>query len=345
MSNFYQRKLYALLRTYTNESGIQLCHDSDIFTAAEWDELDKWWESKGHITSEIASSSDRLNFEIQHNNSNDTELRHPISGQKRTLDTSNAYPTQNVAQKIKAVFEKMCEQHPRDEAMKRLFIWCWRFLPSLMNQLEVPLENAFLTPAHLILPDCPQHSYSSTVSALTGAMFPYQWNKGDSYEHPYLLLFTFSPVQEIIKASRKFLDFWGGSYLLHYLSAILCWEVAQIYGTDAVITPSLWSQEIIDALIIKEYPEFKDYFGEFDGKDNDPCTKFSNKTSTSLSTAGFPNTITVLVPNKVEAIALGEHLKYIIKYNWSNIALKVRNHVKKSFIDRLRINEKVVNHE
>ena len=73
---------------------------------------------------------------------------------------------------------------------------------------------------------------------------------------PYLLLFSFSPVQEFIKASRKFLDFWAGSYLLHYLSAKLCWEISQEYGPDAVIVPSLWNQEVIDALLVKEYPDF-----------------------------------------------------------------------------------------
>ncbi|NJL62881.1 MAG: hypothetical protein HC903_14910, partial [Methylacidiphilales bacterium] len=69
---------------------------------------------------------------------------------------------------------------------------------------------------------------------------------------PYLFLFTFSPVQEFIKAARKFLDFWAGSYLLHYFSALLCFEVAKEYGPDAIITPSLWNQEIIDAFILQD---------------------------------------------------------------------------------------------
>ena len=31
--------------------------------------------------------------------------------------------------------------------------------------------------------------------------------------------------------------------------------MAQEYGPDAVITPSLWGYEIIDALLVREYPK------------------------------------------------------------------------------------------
>lgn len=72
-------------------------------------------------------------------------------------------------------------------------------------------------------------------------MFPDSWQVGETAKHPGIFLFTFSPVQEFIKASRKFLDFWAGSYLLHYLSVKVCWQIASEYGADAVIVPSLWN--------------------------------------------------------------------------------------------------------
>ncbi|NEP02891.1 MAG: hypothetical protein F6K58_30415 [Symploca sp. SIO2E9] len=34
---------------------------------------------------------------------------------------------------------------------------------------------------------------------------------------PYLAIFSFTPVQEIVKSSRKMRDFWAGSWVLHYL--------------------------------------------------------------------------------------------------------------------------------
>ncbi|WP_308256819.1 type III-B CRISPR-associated protein Cas10/Cmr2, partial [Geminocystis sp. GBBB08] len=188
-----------------------------------------------------------------------------------------------------------------------------------------------------MLPDCPLHSYASTVSALTGAIYPPSWQEEDKPSHPYLFLFTFSPVQEFIKASRKFVDFWGGSYLLHYLGVKLCWYIAQKYGPDAVITPSLWGQEIIDALMIKEfdtkdYTIFEDSFKQYIGVNP---VENDKKNSSSLSTAGFPNVITALLPSKEDAEKLGSDLKLHLKKIWGKIALKVREDIKQQVIDYL----------
>ncbi|MHC5729582.1 MAG: type III-B CRISPR-associated protein Cas10/Cmr2, partial [Nostoc sp.] len=207
--------------------------------------------------------------------------------------------------------------------VEKVFWWFWRFYPEILASKK---PDAFLIPSHRILPDSPLHSYKSTVSALVGAMFPSD-RDSEKPEHPYLLLFTFSPVQEFIKSSRKFLDFWAGSYLLHYLSAKLCWYIAKTYGPDAVITPSLWSQEIIDALIVKEYPDMK---AEFEHTSNgaDPVSRFDNSQSTSLSTAGFPNVITALVPGKKAAEALGKELSAQLTKEWEAIAHPIRSNIK-----------------
>ncbi|MBE9176926.1 type III-B CRISPR-associated protein Cas10/Cmr2, partial [Synechocystis salina LEGE 06155] len=135
------------------------------------------------------------------------------------------------------------------------------------------------------------------------------------------------PVQDFIKASRKFIDFWASSYLLHYLSARLCWKIAQEYGPDAVITPSLWGQEIIDAFIAEEF-QFHSFFNN-----QDPAKLFNEQYSTALSTAGFPNVITALIPGKARAIALGKMLKETLQKEWETIAYKVRDTVKKTIID------------
>jgi CRISPR-associated protein Cmr2 len=217
---------------------------------------------------------------------------------------------------------------------KRIFWWFWRFYPELLAQAQ---PEALLIPADNILPDCPLHSYSSTVSALAGTMFPESWESGQPHEHPYLFIFTFSPVQEFIKASRKFVDFWAGSYLLHYLGAKLCWHIAGEYGPDAVITPSLWSQEIIDALILQEFPSFQQSFEDYTGN---PVTRFNDKESTSLSTAGFPNVITALVPGKAAAEALGKQLAEQLKQEWTEIGKKVREDIKKQVIAYLSDGER-----
>lgn len=317
---FYARKLYALLReahSVPAESATILEAIPELGNAASW------WETHQRQVQDIGSASDRVSLH-EGNLPDDVEARHPISGQSQILPGASATPLDEQLQAICNARAALQSDDPA-ETFKRLFFWCWRFYPQLRD------ASALLHPAHRILPDCPIHSYNSTVSALTGAMFPPEWENGEA-QKPYLLLFTFSPVQEFIKASRKFADFWSGSYMLHYLSARLCWQIAQAYGPDAVITPSLWSQEIIDALLANSYPAFAD---ELRKQSANPTDKFNDFSSRSLSTAGFPNTITALVPGKKNAIALGKQLQEALKEIWCDIAKQVRTHIKTQVIERL----------
>ncbi|NJN13028.1 MAG: type III-B CRISPR-associated protein Cas10/Cmr2 [Richelia sp. RM1_1_1] len=323
----YHHKLYALLRNSTDNQGSQICQYLSFLAI---DELNQWWHERGYIADAIASSSDRVNLSSNSSNEPVTQLRHPISGERREIAASPQLQFEEIAGEIKKAFEVIRDKdkpEEDEENLKRLFWWCWRFLPKLLELSQINL----LKPAHSILPDCPQHSYNSTVSALVGAMFAQQ--QQDESTHPYLLIFTFSPVQEFIKSSRKFLDFWAGSYLLHYFSAILCWEAAQQYGADAVITPSLWSQEIIDALLVDHYPEFQQYFEQYEY--SHPVQKFLDKQSQSLCTAGFPNVITVLVPGKESAIQLGKDLEKTLKNHWYDVSCQVRKDVKETVISKV----------
>ena len=290
MSDFYKRKLYALLR-------------AEKFSAhCDSDRLSEWWSewesasdsSRLHLSEAIVSSSDRVNLEeIGHAAGQDnTIIKHPISGQSQEINPSSGLET--------AIQDILSEADP-----EKVFWWFWRFYPEIIAQNH---PHALLKPAHQIIPDCPEYSYRATVSAITGALFPPEWRSGDDHKHPYLLLFTFSPVQEFIQASRKFLDFWAGSYMLHYLSAKVCWYIAEKYGPDAVITPSLWSQKIIDALILRKFPNHVAFQNVFSNYSNGKTLvyRFNSGTSTSLSTAGFPNVITALVPGQDAAKELGK---------------------------------------
>ncbi len=313
--SFYQRKLYALIQVLihvpdsSNFSCLQTCpHD-----------LKAWWQQYGNQITAIAKASDHLAFQADTsdngNQPTQIEIRHLISGQSQTV----------AGTQLQVTIPNEILRHPDPQTV---LLWLWRFHPELQVAQQ---QDALLLPSEPFMPDCPHHSYASTVSALTGAMFPKRWQPSQKTEapynpQPYLLLFTFSPVQEFIKASRKFLDFWAGSYLLHYLSAYLCWEITKYYGTDAVITPSLWGQEIIDALICQKYPDWKPFFGCLQGQD--PIARFNDRTSTSLSTAGFPNVLTVLVPEKRKAQALGRYLTKKLKHRWFEIAENVREHIR-----------------
>lgn len=123
---------------------------------------------------------------------------------------------------------------------------------------------------------------------------------------------------------------------MHYLSAKLCWFVAQRYGSDAVITPSLWGQEIIDALLFKTYPAFGETFRSTSTDGSDPISRFNDRLSTSLATAGFPNTIAVLVGGEDTARNLGEMLCQQLRDEWSEIAQNVREGIPDHPIPELR---------
>ena len=327
----YQRKLYILLA----QSGLlanEIPYSERIHCLSNCESNLPEWEENRRRAGEISKASDRVNFEKLQTEEVRTdipiEVRHLISGQSRTV--------RNLPQLGDEIIDRLNAVVGNDEdAAKKAFWWLWRFYPEYLAQQQ---SDALLYPADRLIPDCPLHSYNSTVSAIAGAI-PEDYQQEDVDKHPYLLLFTFSPVQEFIKSSRKFLDFWAGSYLLHYLSAKLCWYIADIYGPDAVITPSLWSQEIIDALIVEKYPDFYPDFACLPNG-SDPVGRFIDGTSTSLSTAGFPNVITAIVPGKEAAKKLGEELCQHLKKEWQEIALKVRSHIRKSVIDYLKDDKK-----
>ena len=332
---FYARKLYALLRDSPGEE------PGDTLFAALAQEIpelrnlgvDSWWQDEGNLLSDIGSASDRANLHPKSKLPAAIEVRHPISGQSQTLSEVTATQIDERKAAIREAIRVLKVDDNPTETIKRLYWWCWRFYPELRENRK----TAFLHPAHRILPDCPIPSYNSTVAALSGAMFPSDWQPSDEAQKPHLLLFTFSPVQEFIKASRKFVDFWSGSYMLHYLSVKLCWHIAQEYGPDAVITPSLWGQEIIDALLVEKYRDFKAFLKDAENPniDSDPVSLFNRRESASLSTAGFPNTITALVPSKEKAIALGQALQKALKTIWCDVAKQVREHIKGRVIEHL----------
>ncbi len=345
---YFRRKLFALLHDpqlkalyqYKNGKGpwqqvAELYHHGE--------ELESWWQAhQGVIADHIAAASDRLTIRGIYKDAEQLggltqlEVRHPLSGEPQNIQIWNQLTEGQLEEILNRVIPYEQVRHGDPE---KAFWWFWRFYPQLVVQeTGINAPSALLLPADTRIPDCAIHDHNSIVSALAGALFPREWKSSDSVSHADLLLFTFSPVQEFIKSSRKLLDFWSGSYLLHYLSARLCWFIAERYGPDAVITPSLWGQEIIDAWILKKFPEFECYFQEIERLDtlqgSTPVSRFQDRISTSLSTAGFPNVITALVPReegKEFAAELTEKMKEI----WKEIGIKVRDHIRERCIQAL----------
>ncbi|QLE57410.1 type III-B CRISPR-associated protein Cas10/Cmr2 [Nostoc sp. TCL26-01] len=336
--NVYHRKIYAFLRAIEKIDWLRVdlnyIYDNLACLQPYLADLQKWWESQNAEQAlRISSSSDRvsLNDVVIQSNENHITVCHSISGEQQKITVT--------------AFDKSLDisRIAQEEDAETVFWWFWRYLPELLVNQDA--RNALLIPTHRILPDCPLHSYQSTVSALTGAIFSDENESDSSNKSPYLLLFTFSPIQEFIKSSRKFLDFWAGSFLLHYFSALLCFEVAKKYGPDTVITPSLWSQEIIDALMIEHFSELPQIQAIFKNPCQhikiDPANNFESSHSQSLSTAGFPNVITILMPNQQKAVELGKYLEQTLKDTWLKISRDVRSSVKERVRDLVENQEEL----
>lgn len=172
--NYYHRKLYALLHDSENpETCLSICRQLQCWEG----QLEQINTSDLSLPQAIADSSDHVNLPSNTPNSDTCEARHPISGQSQT----------GINSQLPAIGDLGALAQESD--VEKVFWWFWRFSPERLAQKQT---DALLVPAHKILPDCPIHSHKATVSALTGAMFP----EGESAEkeHPYLLLFTFSPV-------------------------------------------------------------------------------------------------------------------------------------------------------
>ncbi len=257
---YYRRKLFALLHDpplkalYQYKNGMGPWNQIDCLYLHQ-NELLNWWNpDAGKQADFIASGSDRASIikgiyadARYENGQTQVEISHPISGQKRTVKIWDQLTEQQIATIEDRVLPYEAIRKEKDA--KKAFWWFWRLYPQeIARETGIEETSALLLPADTRIPDCPVHTHNSIVSALAGTLYPQTWQFGKQ-THPYLLIFTFSPIQEFVKSSRKLLDFWGGSYMLHYLSASLCWHVAKKYGPDAVITPSLWDQEIIDAFI------------------------------------------------------------------------------------------------
>ncbi|UFP94661.1 type III-B CRISPR-associated protein Cas10/Cmr2 [Gloeobacter morelensis] len=348
--NVYHRKLFALLHDpqlkalYEIKDGKGPWEHLQCLQECRQELLD-WWDRKpgpGAQADWVAAASDRLNFPKKGPYANAeqnaegiaSEVCHPISAQKKTVRLSGQFDKQRLMElEQKVIPQSICEE----KDARKVFWWFWRFYPELLAA-EPSLQQAdvLILPAETRLPDCPVHTHNATVAALAGAIFPEKWQSGPPDAHPYLVLFSFSPVQEFIKSSRKFLDFWAGSYLLHYLSARLCWHVAQQYGPDAVITPSLWGQEIIDTLLYQEFPEFAEYFRRIDAHGLDPVERYSEAKTNSLTTAGFPNIIVALAPGKQAAADLAGQLKEELAALWQTTGHNVRDAIKSRILAKLQ---------
>ncbi|MCT7980437.1 type III-B CRISPR-associated protein Cas10/Cmr2 [Laspinema olomoucense] len=184
---------------------------------------------------------------------------------------------------------------------RQVYWWLWRCYPVALSRALDQTANLSeestlpLLPADTRIPDASVWSHTTMTSALAGALAGYHCDpdnyprkraiQGKDYHQsrPYVGIFSFTPVQELIKASRKMRDFWAGSWLLHYLSAKVAWALAWKYGPDTLVYPCLYAQPLIDCWLLSKYPGFSEWI--------------ESPSERQLLTAGFPNVLVMILPD------------------------------------------------
>ncbi len=297
MSLYWQAKIWGLLqepalRELTAHTG-ELWQDLEVM--GDYPTTGKAWD---HIrqAQDIAAASDRSALGKLALPGGSQEVRHLLSGARRGLSLSGANPGDSLFATTLGDTPLSQVQDPR-----KLFWWLWRCLPEHLCQSDPSL---MLKPAQPQLPDASLWSSASVTAALGGALAGYDGPPGLAA----LAVFSFAPVQELIKASRKMRDFWAGSWVLHYLAARVSWTLAFKYGPDTLLYPSLFQQPLIDQWLRQQWPELGPWVKE--------------PTPRSLLTAGFPNVLALVLPRDRVAAAM-QLAEQTLKAEWLDLGRRV----------------------
>jgi len=275
----------------------------------------------------IGSLSVSLDYADTDNRNSGLEISHLLSGKKTEFKLKTTQHQQLIqgsrkqvlGEKETALFDlqiadkdKVLRSISKIDDPQKLFWWLWRCLPKAACNLMGDDENLLLMPAETRIPDSSIWSHTSLTAAMAGALTGFdlnlddlkQWSRNQEPSHAYLATFSFTPIQELIKASRKMRDFWAGSWLLHYLSAKVSWQLALKYGPDSLVYPSLFQQPLIDDWLLEKWPDFAPWI--------------DRPSERQLLTAGFPNVIVMLIPEgKVDAAM--QYAKQVLEEEWLKI--------------------------
>ncbi|MGB3191156.1 MAG: type III-B CRISPR-associated protein Cas10/Cmr2 [Limnoraphis sp.] len=347
MSAYWQAKIWGLL----HDPALKALHNNTgRGENSFWEQLDvmqNWVDNKCnpetsgkkllkhiHLADYIASASDRgaigsvsgsVNYAPGNDRDFGLEISHLLSGKKLHLklkqhDELIGNRKQYLNEKENELLQVIPEECRQDS--QRLFWWLWRCLPEAVIK-EFQDESLLLMPAETRLPDSSIWSHTSITAALAGALAGYdltteditnKWSSDKTLSHPYLATFSFSPIQELIKASRKMRDFWAGSWILHYLSAVISWKLANLYGPDCLLYPSLFQQPLIDHWLTAQYPEFEHWV--------------KKPSERQLLTAGFPNVIVLILP-KDEVEKAMQTARQTLLETWYSLSDEVLGNLQK----------------
>ena len=193
---------------------------------------------------------------------------------------------------------------------KKLFLTLWRLLSGYGNKSGLGFPGEML-PAYSAMPHHSIWEHQSIISALSSAL-----------PSPSLLIFTIASADEFITTARRTQDAWLGSFLLSYLTWQAIREIANKYGPDCFIYPTLKGQPLVDLWLKKEI-----------GID-----EITLPSPEQISIASFPNIFTAIVPED-QAEILAREARAAMEKELEDIAKKVKEKVETAYQKQLGEND------
>lgn len=233
----------------------------------------------------IASAIDRAAFpretrleseEFTHN----LQVRHPFCGQPLPLpQVSQDWVAGDILDFVSS----------RSDSRKK-YLALWRVLPWLSSD---PIVR--LLPSDTRILDHPLWTHLDTSSGLVSAL-----------PQVAMLQVALGPVQTFIYEARRTQDLWMGSYLLSFLAWAGIKAIAETYGPDAVLYPSLRGHPWVDRWL-------RDELGSF------PPSVFTG----DITIAATPNKFVALLPAQ-DVQSVVRKITDSIRGTWREVAEAVR---------------------
>ena len=252
----------------------------------------------------IASAADRVNFPAAATAYWDQVapmLTHPLA---TAAQQHVRLPTQNL-QQLDDEVQKSAGQHilqpwvnqltAQPDKEKRLYFHIWRILYEELAWQTSLKGWVRLLPADTRQPDHPLEQHLSISAAIA-----------DALPQPAFLIFSIGPVQDFIAAARRTQDLWMGSWILSYLSWKAMERLADEFGPDVIVFPSLRGQPLCDWWLNKTYGL--------------PC----QLGSADLGRPTFPNRFLALLPAE-EACRAARKAEEAVQGEWKRLAQQVYN--------------------
>ncbi|MEJ5376846.1 MAG: type III-B CRISPR-associated protein Cas10/Cmr2 [bacterium] len=209
------------------------------------------------------------------------QVRHPFCGRHLSLDCngSEVEYSQDILDFVSAQLDS-----------RKKYLALWRLLPLLS-----PGPTTRLLPPDTRILDHTLWTHLDTSAGLVSAL-----------PEVAMLQVAIGPVQTFIYEARRTQDLWVGSYLLAFLAWSGIKVIAETYGPDAVLYPSLRGHPWVDRWLKKELGPL-------------PSSVFTG----DITIATTPNKFVALLPAKdVQSIA--EKIINAIREKWGEIAEAVQ---------------------